>query len=249
MSGHSIYVDDLPRPGDARVVIRGEEAHHALRVKRVREGTPVTLFDGRGSLCRARVIGAAGRDLELAIQGRETAPPLTPAIELCTATPKGPRLDKMIDMVSQCGVALWRPLETAFGVVDPGAGKVERIRRIAIESAKQSERAWTMQIGPTVPFPRALEPGPGAALVLADMEGEPFRPTGGARIRVLIGPEGGLTDEERALAERAGARRISFGPCVLRIETAAVVAAAIIMHAEQGALGGYPSAATPVQRS
>ena len=228
MSIHTLFLESLPPPDTDALRIEGEEARHAARVKRLREGAELRLIDGKGSICRARVVQAK-RTLDVELLEREQVAPVVPRLELCTATPKGPRLDKMIDMASQLGVAAWRPLDTALGVVEPGAGKQERMRRIAIESAKQSGRAWLMAIGKTQPFPEALE---APHVVLADANGGPYTPTGADTIRVLVGPEGGFTASEIAAAAAAGATPVSLGQHTLRIETAAVAAAAVILHAE-----------------
>lgn len=228
---HTLYLDIMPAPHEPAVTIRGEEARHAIRVKRLSEGATVRLVDGMGHVCLARV-AAARRDLELTLLDRSTETPPTPAIECCTATPKGPRLDKMIDQLSQIGAAAWRPMATALGVVDPGAGKLERLNRIAVESAKQSGRAWLLRIDSPMTFSDALTAVPGLVVAVADPSGDPYPPTGAEKIRLLIGPEGGFTEDERATARAAGARLVSLGPHILRIETAAAVAAAIILHEE-----------------
>ncbi len=231
MASHTIFVDHLPPDEATTTRITGDEARHAARAKRLREGAAIRLIDGKGAVCLARITSAR-RDIDLELISRETHLPITPVLELCTATPKGPRLDKMIDMLSQCGTAMWRPLETALGVVDPGAGKIDRMGRIAIESAKQSGRAWLMTVGRAMPFADAIVSPSGINVVIADSRGEPYSPSRAEKIRVLIGPEGGFTDQEIETAISSGAGCVSLGPGGLRIETAAVAAASVIMHAE-----------------
>ncbi|MCA9293595.1 MAG: 16S rRNA (uracil(1498)-N(3))-methyltransferase [Phycisphaerales bacterium] len=228
---HTILLDAIPPATDHTLTVRGDEARHAIRVKRLREGATLRLVDGQGHVCLARIT-AARRDLELALLERSTEPSLTPAIELCSATPKGPRLDKMIDQLSQIGVATWRPMNTAYGVVDPGAGKLDRMARIVAESAKQAARAWLMKIAEPITFADAIAPADGQTILLADASGEPYSPTGSQEIRILIGPEGGFTDDERQAARAAGARLINLAPHTLRIETAAAAAATIVLHEE-----------------
>jgi 16S rRNA (uracil1498-N3)-methyltransferase len=149
-----------------------------------------------------------------------------------SATPKGPRAAELIEQLSQVGAAAWRPLMTERGVVDPGDVKVERLRRVALESAKQCGRAWVMEIGDPSPLDAALGAGD-EPVVVADAAGGRYRPAAGAAsVRVLIGPEGGWSDAERvAICAAPGITFASFGPHVMRIETAAVAAAAIILDA------------------
>lgn len=230
MAVHAIYLDAGGLSGD-RITVEGEEARHALRVKRVREGDVVRVLDGCGGVAECRVIGA-GRSLELEVIERRAAAPTAPAVHVYSATPKGPRLDQMIDELSQAGAASWRPLGTKLGVVDPGEGKTERARRIAREASKQSQRAWVMRIEAKAALQEALSQAEGEAIIVADGSGAPYRATGAAAVRLLVGPEGGWTEAERAAARAAGAVFASFGPHVMRIETAAVVGTGVILSAE-----------------
>lgn len=237
MGHHTIFLDQRDF-SDARVIIEGTEARHAVRVKRVAEGDFVRLVNGRGWLARARVT-EAGRRLALEVIATEVADRPHPAVEVWSATPKGPRVDRMIDGLSQVGAAAWVSMACARGVVDPGPGKLDRAARVAIESAKQCLRPWVMETGDRRTFDEALDrhtaAGEEVSLVVADAEGGAYEATGSARIRVLVGPEGGFTAEEARRADRAGAQRFSFGPHVMRIEVAAVVAAAQVWAVEQGA--------------
>ena len=174
----------------------------------------------------------ARRDLVLEVEGHRIAPPIRPELHIFSATPKGPRLDKMIDQLSQVGAASWTALETEWGVVDPGDRKLDRIERIAVESAKQSARPWVMRSGAHATLDQALAPGGG---VVAHAEAPSYSPTGAQEIRLFIGPEGGFSPRELEHARRAGAAFASFGPHVMRIETAAVAAAAVVLHAERAA--------------
>jgi 16S rRNA (uracil1498-N3)-methyltransferase len=275
MATHRIHVADLSDrlnltpaevvavlPSPIGMVIDGEEAKHAVRVKRVQPGHPVVLFDAAGTIARGTV-EVARRELVVRIEAAGQSPPLRPAIDLITATPKGPRLDKMVDQLSQAGVRSWTPLDTRFGVVDPRETRLDRMERIALESAKQSGRAWAMAIGERTDLAAALtgplgipshdgETGAGqregtgqadrwaGPVFVCDGSGTPLRPDEGRHaepgreaqpagaIRVLIGPEGGFAPDELDRARAAGARILSLGPTILRIETAAVVAAGLL---------------------
>ncbi len=233
MARHRVYVAP-EEVSDGGIELRGPEAEHAIRSKRVRVGDEVEAFDGRGLVLRCRVEAAGKRGMSLEVVGRESVEPVRPRLDLCTATPKGQRLDKMIDMLSQAGAASWSPLDTKLGVVDPGAGKIDRMERIAIESAKQCGRGHVMAIGTKRDIEAALEPAArGEALVIADVSGGTYAPTGASIVRLLVGPEGGFLPVELNAARDAGAQVVRLGPHAMRIETAAVVGTAMILAREQ----------------
>ncbi len=228
MARHTLYLTEIPEPGSS-ILVEGDEAKHAIRVKRVAPGDVIALTDGAGLTALADVTDAY-RTLTVTIRTREEAARVSPAVRVLTASPKGPRLEKMVDALSQVGAASWGALGTKLGVVDPGEHKLDRSKRVALESAKQCGRAWLMEIEQKVSFDQALNGG--GAVVLADASGEPYKKTGHEEITLLIGPEGGWTDEELAIAREAGVKVHSFGVHVMRIEVAAPVACAGIIDRE-----------------
>lgn len=247
MGTHRMYMQSLPAIGEI-ALIEGDEAKHAVRVKRVEPGDPIQLLDGAGAVVDAVVLGveslteaqAARRErrgewlLPVRVEQIARAEPVRPAVHVLTATPKGARLEEMIDGLSQVGAASWGPLETQRGVVDPRETKLARMERVAVEASKQCGRPWLLQTGPQRRLADALawKAGP---VILADSSGGPYSCGGAEQISLLIGPEGGWTRGELQAAEQAGARIHSFGPHVMRIETAAVVASGIILAAEHAA--------------
>ncbi|MCC6321170.1 MAG: 16S rRNA (uracil(1498)-N(3))-methyltransferase [Phycisphaerales bacterium] len=239
---HRVFLEQaIPEPGEA-LSIEGEEAVHALRVKRLREGDAVRLLDGAGVVAEARIDGVervprasrgGGSSVRLMVVSRSEEPRPEPWLEVLTATPKGARVDEMIDQLSQIGAGSWGPLRTERGIVDPRPAKLDRLERLAREAAKQSGRAWLMRIAPERTLGQALGDG-GAENIVADASGEPYHAAGGAgarggAVRLLVGPEGGWTSGELAAARAGGAVIARFGPHTMRIETAAVAGAAVIM--------------------
>lgn len=216
------------------LIISGEEADHARRVKRLEIGDRVTLLTGRGTTALAEVADAR-RDFRVRLLSIDAAPPVTPAVDVLAATPKGPRLDDMIDALAQAGARSWRPLRTKLGVVDPREGKLARMERIAREASKQSLRAWDLALLEPVDFAAAIAPTSPGLLVIADRDARPYPRAGAAEIRLLIGPEGGWTPAELAQAREAGAVAASFGPHTMRIELAAAIACAIVLDIERRA--------------
>lgn len=238
---HRVFLEQvLPLVGQS-LVIGGEEAVHALRVKRLEVGDHLQVMDGAGTVAEAEIVSVVkggkrdGPTIDAKVVGRQEVARTLPSLQVCTATPKGARLDEMIDGLSQVGAAAWSPLETQRGVVDPRESKLARLERIAREAAKQCGRAWIMDVGASMPFDLALRAEAGQRVVLADATGGGFRPEPSATaIRLLVGPEGGWTGDELAWARAAGATVARFGVHTMRIEVAAVVAAGCIM----GSAGG-----------
>ncbi len=224
---HRVYFSDLAGVGPGSVLtIGGEEANHAARVKRVRPGESVGLFDGRGLVASGAVIRAeSGKRavLEVSIGGVERSDPLSPRLEVWCPPPKGDRLEQMIDQLSQLGVGAWRPLRTARAERD--AFRPDKLGRVAVESAKQCGRAWLLEVGDWASFDHAIA-DPRA--VLADASGRPGSPADSDTV-LLLGPEGGWTETELEQARAAGRCALRFGPHVMRIETAAVAGAACLL--------------------
>lgn len=166
------------------------------------------------------------------IDSIEVVPPTPPTIELATAIPKGPRGDAMVNDLAQLGVDALIPLTSARSVVDPRPAKLERYAKAAAEAAKQSGRAWFMRVQPTLAFAQAITCDAELKLV-ADPYAEPVadlpeRLKSVSAVRVIVGPEGGLAEEERSAANAAGFVPWRYSPNVLRIETAAAAAVAIL---------------------
>jgi 16S rRNA (uracil1498-N3)-methyltransferase len=229
---HTLFFPDLTE-SDESLVIEGDEARHAARVKRLAPGDTLRVLNGKGLIATCRVQDTRKR-LALEVIERTMAPRITPQVEVWSATPKGARVEAMIDALAQVGAASWTAMSTKYGVVDPRETKLSRLDRIAAEACKQAARPWMLRIEEKSSFEQALiGAGEGASLVVADASGDSYRAIGAGRVRLLIGPEGGFTREEIAHSRDAGAQVVAFGPHTMRIEVAAPVAAAIILDAEQ----------------
>lgn len=238
---HHLIVDRLD-PGQAEMAIEGEQARHAVRVRRMEPGERLILMDGAGGTAEAVVEGSDKNGpktswrLLVRIAEHRRHPPPEPAIHVLSPAPKGDLLETMIDQLSQVGAAGWRPLDTQRSEREPRQGKIERLVRIAHESAKQCGRPWFLEIDEGMSFEAALQL-PNAVIASADGEaaGDVLgRVAAGAlasSIHVLVGPEGGFSDAERSMAAAAGLPALSLGPHVLRIGTAAVVAASAFVRA------------------
>jgi len=236
MALHHVYVSDLSAFSQAQAIdISGDEAHHAVRVKRLEVGDVLTLVDGKGRTLEGPISGVT-KDrrtdgwritIDASAGIRSVARPAS-ILTVFAAAPKGDRLDEMIDGLSQVGVAKWHPLLSKRSVVDPRPTKLDRLQRVALESMKQCGRAWVLEIGEPVAITRVPM---GRDTVVADGSGGPFTPgsiPSSGPSSLLIGPEGGLAPEELAALRAAGCVVLAFGPHIMRVETAAVVAAAFV---------------------
>lgn len=190
----------------------------------------VSVFDGQGRTWPAR-IATLGRDrVGLELGAPIEASPSARTLTLAVALPKGDRQKWMVEKLTELGCTRLVPLVTTRGVAEATPGAVQRLMRSSIEACKQCGRTTLLEIAAPVPIAEVLSQRDAATLALvADPEGEPLGPTlaghAGA-ILALVGPEGGFTAEELALAIAAGCRRVSLGPHVLRVETAAIALAA-----------------------
>jgi len=219
-------------PSGSRALLEGDEARHLTRVLRAKIGDAVSLFDGTGREWPARV-ASIGRDRVELDAGEPVIDPLSAGIPvtLAVALPKGDRQKWMVEKLTELGAARLIPLETTRGVAEATASAQARLERGVIEACKQCGRNTLMEITAGRPLDRLLAEVPaGACVVIAHPGGRPLDaatmpPTATAMI-ALVGPEGGFTDEELCIADRAGVIRISLGPHILRVETAAIALAA-----------------------
>lgn len=214
-----------------------EESQHLAGVLRKSSGDIVEIFDGQGMAADAIVEIADKRASRLRIVVRKPTPPaVPPTIELATAVPKGDRASWLIEKATELGADAWTPLLLTRSVVDPGEGKVSKLRHTVIAACKQSGRNRLMKINATRSWTDWLAAAArDRTIVIAHPSGASAdeslkRPVNADRrgdsISIVIGPEGGFTDIEIAAAAEAGAHIVSLGPHILRIETAAIAALA-----------------------
>lgn len=224
------FSEQLAMPG-ATLVLTGDEAHHASASRRLSNGDTLWLFDGHGSIARTTLlrVAARGRTLELRIEERRSEPPPRPAIHLASALPKGDRQNVLLDMATQLGMTRFTPLNCERSVVKPGANSAARWRKICLEACKQSRR-FHLPIIDTASMVRdvvkraAAEGGSAwlahpAALAVTVSTAVNQKAND---VTILVGPEGGFTEDEIEQAVAAGARPLTLGTSILRIETAAV---------------------------
>lgn len=221
------------RPGQNRL---GRDAsHHAKTVLRLQPGDAVELFDDAGHTGRGTILKIDGDTIVAQIDDVATAVAGI-AVHIASAVPKASRADWMIEKLSELGVSRFTPLATERAVVLPeGTGKRDRWRRIAEEAARQSGRAGVMEIDPLTKLDAVVSAGrgwfcstaPPADPLLQALANQPNPVT------LLIGPEGDWSPGEIARMKAAGWQPVTLGGTILRVETAAIVAAVLAMNIKQ----------------
>jgi 16S rRNA (uracil1498-N3)-methyltransferase len=224
------------------------EARYLAKVRRAGPQDRLELRDRNGRRAAAVVESLNGsRVLVRIVELLPDAPGPAP-VHLLVATPKRNLLDAVVRAVSELGAARLTPMIAGRSVMLPGAGRLERWRRIAEESMRQCGRQAALIVDPPVPFAQALAlADPGALRLLLHPQPEApllagilaARASGGASagpVTLGVGPEGGFEDGEVELARDRGFLPVRLGETILRIETAALAATAIAV-AFAGAAG------------
>lgn len=233
-----------PEPGEP-VVLDPEDAGHAIRSLRLRPGDEFTSSDGRGALARCRVVRAERLLVEGEVVERTTEPPARPRLTVLVAPPKGQRLSWAVQKLTEVGADEIVLVEAARSTrrwdPDRGGRAATRLDAVAREAAKQSRRRFLPEVSGPVPWPEAVMPEDGVPLVILWERAtvrltEVLPQTAPDRLTLVVGPEGGIPEEDALSAEARGAVLAWLGPNVLRTETAAVVAASIAL-ARYGRLG------------
>jgi 16S rRNA (uracil1498-N3)-methyltransferase len=211
------------------------QSRHARDVLRMTEGEAVEVFDDSGAVAIGTLVFPEPKQVIVRVVGIETASTAHRIdIVVASAVPKGERADWIVEKLSELGVTAFIPLVAQRSVVKPdGKNKRERWIRIATESAKQSRRVGVMRIDELRTVPELLKSTPDGtnAFYLSTRAGAPriveaFADTDRtAGILLLIGPEGGWTDDEIRLFDEAGWRGVGLTTSILRVETAAIAAA------------------------
>ncbi|MFH5805661.1 RsmE family RNA methyltransferase [Alienimonas sp. DA493] len=211
------------------LTLAGPEAKHLTAVLRLGPGDAVELFDGEGARAAATVQAVRGKGAKTAAElfcedPVRTEPPASP-LTLAVAAPKGDRFRWLIEKATELGVARVVPLTCERSTVDPGGGKLDKLRATALAACKQCRRDRLPEIAEPVLFAAFLEQD--VPKTLFHVSGDRFTAPPSGPHAILIGPEGGFTEEEVKIAAAAGARVAALTTPILRTETAAIAAAAV----------------------
>lgn len=234
-----VFLVDRARLAGARVRLDGAEGRHAATVRRLRPGERVDLTDGAGLVVEC-VVSSAGRDqLELDVLARREVSPPQPRLTVVQALPKGERGELAVELLTEVGVDVIVPWSAARCVTvwraERAAKSLARWRSTAREAAKQARRAWLPEVTELAGTAQVAARLRGAALGLVLHETAEL-PIGTVRslpadgeVVLVVGPEGGITEDELAAFAGAGAHACRLGPTVLRTSTAGVAAAAALL--------------------
>jgi 16S rRNA (uracil1498-N3)-methyltransferase len=220
------------------VTVEGHEAHHAVVVRRLRVGEQVTLADGLGLVATGEVGATTKRSFDVRVTSVDVVAEPSPSVTVVQALPKGERGELAVEVLTEIGVQRIVPWAAARSVAvwkgERAAKSHAKWQSTAREAAKQARRAWHPEVSllaSTVDV-GALVSGADLAVVLHEDAIEPLGaiavPDEG-EILVVVGPEGGLTDDEVAGFVAAGAVAVRLGDEVLRTSTAGVAAVAALL--------------------
>lgn len=239
--GPHFFVDPADVAG-ATAVLRGDEAHHLLRVLRAQPGDDVSLADGTGVVYQARVADTDRDHVELALQARHDVATARPRLAVVHALPKGRKLDDVVQRLSEVGVDRLVPVHSRRSEVRLTGAKADKALRrwqaVALAAGKQSRRARLLEIAAVGEWQPTLAEVEAGLVLWEDAEAglrdrvRVVAETDPAELTLAVGPEGGLTEAEAA----SGRAAASLGSTVLRTETAALVASTLTLG-ELGRLG------------
>src|SRR6266480_2237576 len=243
MSGHAPFFFAEPAVlAAAHLTIEGEDARHLAVVRRASPGDLVRISDGRGTIADARLTSVTPAAVGAEVLTRTVTPAPGPRVEALQGLAKGDKIDGVIRHLVEMGVdgivvfEAGRSVARWDGARQAAAGR--RWATIAREAAKQSHRAWLPVLEGPLPEAQAAAATAGRGLGLV------AHPAAGSRLSdvladgvptpesvwVVVGPEGGLSEDEVATFAAAGAVPVSLGPQILPTETASVVAAALVLY-------------------
>jgi len=228
----------LPLQAGHELGLDRASVHHLVQVLRMKPGDALTLFNGDGRDYHGQLLECSRNSARVAISDRSDEEPLpTLQINLGLGLSKGERMDFAVQKSVELGVTSINPLLTEHVVVRLSAERMENRRehwkRVAIAASEQSGRCRLAAVGDTLPLNEWLlkcKAFGGVSILLDHRSSTTLErlACAGPAVNLLIGPEGGLSPEERKLAQEAGFQGVRLGPRVMRTETAPLAAISAI---------------------
>lgn len=216
----------------------GEEGHHAAVVRRLAVEEHLTLADGAGHVARGRVASVGKGRLDVEVLAVEQHPAEMPRLVVVQALPKGDRGELAVEMLTEVGVDEIVPWSAGRSVArwkgERGEKSLAKWRAAAREAAKQSRRVWFPRVADLASTEGvvALLAAASVRVVLHEAASGPLADVpvpGRGTVVIVVGPEGGITEQELAAFSSAGAEPLRLGSSVLRSSTAGVAAAAALL--------------------
>ena len=229
---------------DPLVTIKGSEAHHIKNVLRLKPGDPLKLFDGAGFEYEAAIINMSAKKIDVEVLRKLKAVVNTgPQIVVAQAYLKQKKMDDLVRKLCELGVARWMPFFSQRSIPRPDkrrlAVRSQRWKRIATEALKQCRRIETLQITEALSFEDVLDFGNSCDLKIVFWENESNPLCGDTaskrkhpveKILLMLGPEGGFSDQEIKLMSDSGFVVAGLGPRILRAETATLAACTLVQY-------------------
>ncbi len=219
-----------------KVILDPEETWHASQVLRLRPGDEIRVVDGQGSSYKAIIRKLSDQGLEGEIvDALQTTNEPGVEISLAFAPPKGRRAEILVEKGTELGANVFLPLITERTVVHPSPTKVDRWRRIAQQAMKQSGRSLWPKVAKPQSFDQFLQKAEQydqLFLCCLHPAAQPLKLENNLTSTILLalGPEGGFSSAEVERARRKGFYLVSLGRRRLRVETAAIVSLALLLH-------------------
>ncbi|MEU4215379.1 16S rRNA (uracil(1498)-N(3))-methyltransferase [Actinoplanes sp. NPDC026623] len=237
MSAPLFLVDDLP--GGKRYTLGGAEGHHAATVQRLKVGEVLLLGDGRGGTATAEVTAVGRGSIDVAVLGRDFRAAPDPRLVVVQGIAKGDRGELAVQAMTEIGVDEIVPWAASRSVAQWRGDRGERAREkwvsTAREAAKQARRPWLPAVSgtPDTSTKRVCARLSEAAAGFVLHEEATDRLTGAklpqaGEIVLIVGPEGGISDQELGAFVGAGAHPVRLGDAVLRTSTAGMAALAVL---------------------
>jgi 16S rRNA (uracil1498-N3)-methyltransferase len=237
------------------ITVSGEDVRHIGAVLRMKMGDELLLCDGQGTEYSAKIVHVDRTEIKAEIVSKTRRELAYPRVTLGQGLPKSDKMDWIVQKATELGVATIAPLVTERTIVKirDEEKRISRWQKIAREAAMQSNRPDIPSVGHIIAFndflrtgstyahhherqPNDPDPGPGTLLLFPWEEGtapikEVLRKNPDTdHIIVLIGPEGGFSSVEAAMAREKGFHLVSLGPNILRTETAAIAVLSMILY-------------------
>jgi 16S rRNA (uracil1498-N3)-methyltransferase len=225
------YVDALPAAGEL-VVVDGDEGFHAANVRRIRAGERLELSDGAGELAQCVIEEAGKGRLTARVLDRRSVAAPSPTVTVVQALPKSDRAELAVELATEAGADAFVAWQAARCVARwDGPAKIDKgLRRwaaVARSAARQSRRAHIPEVRGVVSTAELItQVRDSVVLVLHESATQPLAEVAVAEadaLTLVVGPEGGIADDEIAALTEIGAEVVRLGPTVLRTSTAAAV--------------------------
>ena len=226
------FVDDLPTTVGATYEFDSEDAFHAIKVLRIAAGEIFNLSDGKGGWSRVNVLNVNKKSMSVKVLASGFEEALPQHFTIVQAIPKGDRIKESIEMSTEGGadrIVMWKATRSIGRAVE----KIEKLQNTAREASKQSRRFRIPEVVGVASTDSVVDEIAKADLALVFHESavqtiSQLVTPGATKVAIIIGPEGGLTDEELETFAAAGAKVVLMGRPILRSAHAGLAALAAV---------------------